>query len=141
MQALYKKLKYHIFFNLPADVLYRQHNSESISQKGFNKINRKSQLYFLYKHHEIAKKIPYSKNFKKLAFTLGVKNAKSRLGILRDSGNRKGAFSKVGDKLSLSSRAVEERYYATKKILDAVLLADIRHKESIEQHKLFEYGR
>ena len=78
LQALAKRLKYKTFFNLPADVLYRLHSVESISQGGFGKEKRKSQIYFLKKHFKILYDNNYKEITKKTSFNLAKKNAKNR---------------------------------------------------------------
>ncbi len=78
LQALYQKLKYKIFFNLPADVLYRRHSIGSISQGGFNKIKRKSQIYFVKKYFNLLDNSISKNRFKQLSLNLAELNAKSR---------------------------------------------------------------
>ena len=78
LQALYKKLKYKTFFNLPSDVLYRRHAEGSISQGGFNKEKRKSQIYFIKKHYKITTEQKQRKILKKLFIELLKKNLHSR---------------------------------------------------------------
>ena len=78
LQALYKKLKYKTFFNLPSDVLYRRHAEGSISQGSFNKEKRKSQVYFVKKYFKLYNKPVYRIIIKQLTINLIKKNAQSR---------------------------------------------------------------
>lgn len=78
LQALIKKMRYKIFFHLPADVLYRQHHQDSISQKAFNKEKRESQIYFLQKYYRLLTALEYREIIKELGITLAYKNAESR---------------------------------------------------------------
>jgi glycosyltransferase involved in cell wall biosynthesis len=78
LQALFKKLKYKTFFDLPSDVLYRRHSTGSISQGGFNKEKRKSQIYFVKKHFKLFNKPIYKNIIELLVFNLIKKNTQSR---------------------------------------------------------------
>ena len=78
LQALEKKLKYKCFFDLPADVLYRQHLLDSISQKAFSKNKRKSQIYFIKKYYHLLKEHKYRLKLKNIVGILSKKNAESR---------------------------------------------------------------
>ena len=64
LQALLKGMKFKIFKDLPADVLYRI-NNKSLSQKAYDKNQRKSQIYFIKKYKKI-----YSVKYPKIAITL-----------------------------------------------------------------------
>ncbi len=77
IQALIKNMTYKINFDYPADVLYREHTDESISQKGYNKQQRDSQFHLIRKTFpNLAQK--YKQHLKSLAKRLNQKNFQTR---------------------------------------------------------------
>jgi glycosyltransferase involved in cell wall biosynthesis len=78
LQALKISTNYQLYFHKSPDVLYRSKAPGSISNTAYNKVKRKSQIYFVKKYYQLLKEPEYRQILKTLAANLSLKNAESR---------------------------------------------------------------